>query len=251
MEKKKNTRKIIGVIVDVIIWVFVILCVGVSIVAVSASTNAKNVPTVGGTCFLNVKTDSMNAAKPADVPTGKPSGFSAGTLLLSKYIAEDESAVDALEVGDIITFEMKLDSSNTVDYNTHRIIAVERNENGALLSVTTKGDNNELADGSQVSRSNIIAVYTGSKIPGLGKAMDFLSTRVGFGVCILLPLILFFIYQVVKFVMAFMSVKNTGKKVISAADEELIRQKAVEEYLKKQQQSGDKAEEAIKEEIKS
>ena len=245
MEKKKNTRKIIGVIVDVIIWVFVILCVGVSIVAVSASTNAKNVPTVGGTCFLNVKTDSMNAAKPADVPAGKPSG------LLSKYLAEDESAVDALEVGDIITFEMRLDSSNTVDYNTHRIIAVERNENGALLSVTTKGDNNELADGSQVSRSNIIAVYTGSKIPGLGKAMDFLSTRVGFGVCILLPLILFFIYQVVKFVMAFMSVKNTGKKVISAADEELIRQKAVEEYLKKQQQSGDKAEEAIKEEIKS
>ena len=51
--------------------------------------------------------------------------------------------------------------------------------------------------------------------------------------------------------MAFMSVKNTGKKVISAADEELIRQKAVEEYLKKQQQSGDKTEEAIKEEIKS
>ena len=149
MEKKKNTRKIIGVIVDVIIWVFVILCVGVSIVAVSASTNAKNVPTVGGTCFLNVKTDSMNAAKPADVPAGKPSGFSAGTLLLSKYIAEDESAVDALEVGDIITFEMRLDSSNTVDYNTHRIIAVERSENGALLSVTTKGDNNELADGSQ------------------------------------------------------------------------------------------------------
>ena len=167
MEKKKNTRKIIGVIVDVIIWVFVILCVGVSIVAVSASTNAKNVPTVGGTCFLNVKTDSMNAAKPADVPAGKPSGFSAGTLLLSKYIAEDESAVDALEVGDIITFEMRLDSSNTVDYNTHRIIAVERNENGALLSVTTKGDNNDLVDGGQVSRGTIIAVFTGSKIPAL------------------------------------------------------------------------------------
>ena len=156
MEKKKNTRKIIGVIVDVIIWMFVILCVGVSIVAVSASTNAKNVPTVGGTCFLNVKTDSMNAAKPADVPAGKPSGFSAGTLLLSKYIAEDESAVDALEVGDIITFEMRLDSSNTVDYNTHRIIAVERNENGALLSVTTKGDNNELADIHMIADGDIV-----------------------------------------------------------------------------------------------
>lgn len=247
MEKKK-TKKTLGVIVDVIIWVFVILCVGVSIVAVSASTNAKNVPTVGGTCFLNVKTESMDAAKPADVPADKPSGFSAGTMLLSKYIAEDEAAVDALEVGDIITFEMKLPGSDTVDYNTHRITAVERNENGTLVSVTTRGDNNELEDGGSVSRSNIIAVYTGSKIPVLGKVLDFLRTRVGFGVCILLPLVLFFIYQVVKFVMAFISVKNTGKKVISAADEELIRQKAIEEYLKKQQSAEN---ENTNEEIKS
>ena len=180
-------------------------------------------------------------------------GFMNGDILLN-LDSEDEGEIfigcagGGSNLGGLISPFVGQMLRGEADY---RIIAVERNENGALLSVTTKGDNNELADGSQVSRSNIIAVYTGSKIPGLGKAMDFLSTRVGFGVCILLPLILFFIYQVVKFVMAFMSVKNTGKKVISAADEELIRQKAVEEYLKKQQQSGDKAEEAIKEEIKS
>lgn len=243
MEKKKNTKKIIGTVVDVLIWVLVVLCVGVSIVAVSAGTNAKNVPTVGSTCFLNVKTESMDAEKPAGVPADKPAGFSAGTMLLSKYIAEDDAAIDALEVGDIITFEMKPDGSDTVDYNTHRIVAVERNENGTLVSVTTKGDNNDLADGGQVSRGTIIAVYTGSKIPALGKVLDFLSTQVGFGVCILLPLILFFIYQLVKFVMAFMSVKNSGKKVISAADEELIRQRAVEEYLKKQQEKENNNEE--------
>ncbi len=243
MEKKKNTKKIIGTVVDVLIWVLVVLCVGVSIVAVSAGTNVKNVPTVGSTCFLNVKTESMDAEKPAGVPADKPAGFSAGTMLLSKYIAEDDAALDALEVGDIITFEMKLDGSDTVDYNTHRIVAVERNENGTLVSVTTKGDNNDLVDGAEVSRGTIIAVYTGSKIPALGKALDFLSTKVGFGVCILLPLILFFIYQLVKFVMAFMSVKNSGKKVISAADEELIRQKAVEEYLKKQQEKENNNEE--------
>ena len=235
MEKKKNTKKIIGTVVDVLIWVLVVLCVGVSIVAVSAGTNAKNVPTVGSTCFLNVKTESMDAEKPAGVPADKPAGFSAGTMLLSKYIAEDDAALDALEVGDIITFEMKLDGSDTVDYNTHRIVAVERNENGTLVSVTTKGDNNDLVDGGQVSRGTIIAVYTGSKIPALGKVLGFL--------CILLPLILFFIYQLVKFVMAFMSVKNSGKKVISAADEELIRQKAVEEYLKKQQEKENNNEE--------
>ena len=75
MEKKKNTKKIIGTVVDVLIWVLVVLCVGVSIVAVSAGTNAKNVPTVGSTCFLNVKTESMDAEKPAGVPADKPAGF--------------------------------------------------------------------------------------------------------------------------------------------------------------------------------
>ena len=40
MEKKKNTKKIIGTVVDVLIWVLVVLFVGASIVAVSAWTNA-------------------------------------------------------------------------------------------------------------------------------------------------------------------------------------------------------------------
>ena len=75
-----------------------------------------------------------------------------------------DAAIDALEVGDVITFEMKLDGSNTVDYNTHRITAVERNENGTLVSVNTKGDNNDLEDGAKVARGTIIALYTGSKI---------------------------------------------------------------------------------------
>ena len=93
MEKKKNTKKIIGTVVDVLIWVLVVLCVGVSIVAVSAGTNAKNVPTVGSTCFLNVKTESMDAEKPAGVPADMQNGeievslydqiWQAGTILLS------------------------------------------------------------------------------------------------------------------------------------------------------------------------
>ena len=179
MEKKKNTKKIIGTVVDVLIWVLVVLCVGVSIVAVSAGTNAKNVPTVGDTCFLNVKTASMDAEKPAGVPADKPAGFSAGTMLLSKYIAEDDAAIDALEVGDIITFEMKLDGSDTVDYNTHRIVAVERNENGTLVSVTTKGDNNDLADQHVIADGDIVGKYA-FKIPYLGAVMDVLSSTWGF-----------------------------------------------------------------------
>ena len=44
----------------------------------------------------------------------------------------------------------------------------------------------------------------------------------------------FFIYEAVVFAKTLISVKNDGKKVISAADEEAIKQKAIEEYLRRE-----------------
>ena len=45
---------------------------------------------------------------------------------------------------------------------------------------------------------------------------------------------LFFVYQLVMFIRTLISVRNDGKKVITVADEELIKQKAIEEYLRRQ-----------------
>lgn len=239
MEKNFNAKKTVNLVVNVILWIFVAFCVFVTIVAVSANANAKNVPTVGGKCYLYVQSGSMDAEKPAGVPENKPSGFSKGTMIIGKYISTDDAAIDALEVGDIVTYEWDINGDGVVspgEYNTHRITAIRRNDNGNVISVTTMGDNEEYSHGfsESVDRSRLIAVYTGTKIAGLGSVMTFLSSRLGFGLCILLPLIAFFVYQLVVFIRTLLSVKNSGKKMISAADEELIRQKAVEEYLKKQ-----------------
>ena len=217
-------KKAGSILLSVLLW-GVILVAALYTVVTLATRDEANVSSIAGFSPLVVKTDSMS-------PT-----FNADDLIL---IHTTDPA--ALQVGDIVTFHTII--NNEYALNTHRIADIF--ENNGVRSYTTKGDNNDLVDGGQVSRGTIIAVYTGTKIPALGKVLDFLSTKVGFGVCILLPLILFFIYQLVKFVMAFMSVKNSGKKVISAADEELIRQKAVEEYLKKQQEK-----DTTNEEIKS
>ena len=91
-----------------------------------------------------------------------------------------------------------------------------------------------MQDANAVTRSKIIAVYTGSKIGGLGAAQTFLGSQLGFGLCILLPLVAFFVYQLVVFIRTVLQVKNADKKVITAADEELIRQRAIEEYLRQQ-----------------
>lgn len=54
-----------------------------------------------------------------------------------------------------------------------------------------------------------------------------------------MPLVIFFGYEVYVFVKTVLSVKNEGKKVITAADEELIKQRAIEEYLRSQNQAND------------
>lgn len=235
--KKTNTKKILNIVVNVILWLFVAFAVVVTVVAVTASANKKNVPVVGGKCFLSVQSQSMNAAKPEGVASDKPAGFAQGDMIVGRYICDDDKAIDALEAGDVITFEFDINGDGQIspgEYNTHRIIAVNTGSDGKVVSFVTKGDNNEMQDANAVTRSKIIAVYTGSKIGGLGAAQTFLGSQLGFGLCILLPLVAFFVYQLVVFIRTVLQVKNADKKVITAADEELIRQRAIEEYLRQQ-----------------
>ena len=194
--KKTNTKKILNIVVNVILWLFVAFAVVVTVVAVTASANKKNVPVVGGKCFLSVQSQSMNAAKPEGVASDKPAGFAQGDMIVGRYICDDDKAIDALEAGDVITFEFDINGDGQIspgEYNTHRIIAVKTGSDGKAVSFVTKGDNNEMQDANAVTRSKIIAVYTGSKIGGLGAAQTFLGSQLGFGLCILLPLMAFFI----------------------------------------------------------
>ena len=73
--QKGKGKKIAGIVVNVILWIFVAFCVFVTVVVASANSNAKNVTEIGGKCYLNVLSDSMNAEKPEGVPEDKPSGF--------------------------------------------------------------------------------------------------------------------------------------------------------------------------------
>lgn len=232
-----TAKKTAGVVLNVILWLFVIFCVAITVVAFSANGNAKGVPTVGGKCFLNVQSGSMSGDTPSYVPEGKPAGFPTGAMIIGRYIAGDSAAIDALEVGDIVTFEWDINGDGVRspgEYNTHRIVAIERDSAGAVVRVTTQGDNPEYSKGkTEVSdRSALIAMYTGKRVDGLGGVMTFLSSQLGFGLCILLPLLLFFIYEIIVFVRTLMSVRNADKKLITAEDEEQIRKAAIEEYLR-------------------
>lgn len=242
MEKqvKSKAGKIAGIIVNTLLWLFVIFSVVVTVMAVSATANQKGIPSIGGSCYLAVQSGSMNAPKPDGVGADKPEGFCKGDMLIARNIAGNAEAIAALQVGDIITFEWDITGDGVIgagEYNTHRIIEIVTKD-GKIEYFKTQGDNPEYSRGQteNVYPSRILAQYTGRRIAGLGSALDFLRSSLGFGLCVLLPLALFFMYQLFVFVRALMQIRNEGKRMITAQDEEQIKARAIEEYLRRQQQ---------------
>jgi signal peptidase len=88
----------------------------------------------------------------------------------------------------------------------------------------------------------------GAKLSGIGTVISFLQTSKGFLLCIVLPLLLFFLYELYRFIIAFINLKNNGKKQLTAAEEELIKQRAIEEYLR-QKEEAEKAQKGSQKEV--
>ena len=224
--KNSGVKKALKVIGNILLWLFVAFAVFITVLAFAAQNNTDGVPALFGKSFLSVTTDSME-------PT-----LMVGDLLISDKIDNKEDP--GLQVGDIITFKQEVVQGQAI-FNTHRIIEVHADEKYFI----TKGDNQEanVANVTEtVSYYNLVAKYSGTRLPKVGAALAFLQTPTGFLVVIVIPLVLFFLFELVKFIRAAIAVKNEGKKQITAADEELIKQKAIEEYLRQQKE----AEEATK-----
>ena len=72
---------------------------------------------------------------------------------------------------------------------------------------------------------------------GIGGALDFLGSSIGFFLVIVLPMGLFFVYEVynlIKIIMAH-KLKEAKEGAISSEQEEEIKRLAIEEYIKSQQ----------------
>ena len=161
---------------------------------------------------------------------------------------KDAQAILDLLTGAIDDYDLDydagdLDGDNRRDLNSHRIIEIVQED--GVTKYLTKGDGNQFADATPVEADNIICRWDEGKSPrikGLGKVLNFLQQPTGFLVAIVLPLVLFFLFELIMFIRKFVQLKNADKRQITAEDEELIRQKAIEEYIRSQQGEAPKPE---------
>lgn len=204
-------KKALTIIGNVVLWLIVIMALLVTILVFS-STNSGGVAHLMGYIPLTIESQSMS-------PT-----FNEGDLIICKQIND----AGELKEGDVITFWTIIEGRKVK--NTHRIVKIE-NEGGSL-SFITRGDNNPIDDELPTYQSDLIGKWTEIKLGGAGNIMAFLRTKLGFFICIILPMALFFLFELYKFILTVISVKNESNG--PQLDEEEIKRRAIEEYLAEQ-----------------
>ncbi len=217
--KNGKAKKIFNAIIDVL--VVMVLIVSILMVVLSLTSKSSGVPNLFGYAPMNVASYSME-------PT-----INKGDLIIAK-VTNDISY--EYEVDDIVTFPIEIDGIQT--YNTHRIVEVI--EDDGITYYRTQGDNkdtNPIADEDMQTSSSIVAIYTGTKIPGIGNFFGFIRTQLGFFLCVLLPMIIFFVYEAIRVIMnlvAYNKEKALEDAQVAVQNAELTeeqKQRAIAEYL--------------------
>lgn len=208
-------KKIINITIDVlVIFVFIFSAL---IAVLSITSNSDGVSNLFGIAPLNVKSNSMEKE------------FFADDLILCKVT----DGFEKFDVGDVVTFPIQINGIGT--YNTHRIIEVINDEN--IVYYRTQGDNAPEPDEQLQTSASIVAVYTGNKISGIGAFFEFIRSQLGFFLCILLPMIIFFVYQAIRVVMNIIAYNKekaieTAQATVNSSElTEEQKQRAIEEYL--------------------
>ena len=209
----KVVKKGITILISIVLWAVILLAALFAFTTLATRDNT-NISSLAGYTPMIVQSDSM-------APT-----FYAGDLIFIK-----KCDTSALKEGDIITFHTIIE--NEYALNTHRIESITE-ENG-IRSYVTKGDNNEISDMHVISDGDIVGKYLG-KLSRFGKVMEFLSSSVGFLIVIVLPLLLFFIYQIYNLIMVGINLKKAmaveeATKKAAAEDEAAQKVKEAEAAL--------------------
>lgn len=226
MEQKG--KSILGVISDVLLVILIVVAIAITVMTFTSKSSETGIGNVMGYTPFSVQTDSMS-------PTiGK------GDLIIAKEVVDPK---EDLKIGDVITFYtlMQDGAGNTVKgFNTHRILDVQLYNDGTVHYYVTKGDAMETEDNQKVYPDDIVAKQVGAgvdesgnyvkglTVSGFGNALDFLQSQLGFMICVIIPLALFFIWQVYKLIAMFMAAK--AEKI---SDD--VKRQAIEEYLAQQE----------------
>lgn len=190
-EQPVKKHRVLSTIINVVLVVAIVLAVFATYVSY-VSTSGSGVPSILGIRLFSIQTDSMY---PELLP---------GDLIVDTAVKDPST----LQKKDIITYWTVIDGERVL--NTHRIEEIY-DGNGYLI-FATKGDNNSAVDSLTVHESEIVGKYS-FRIPSVGKVFDYLQTSTGFLIVVVIPVLIFLLYQLIQFFRVLFEYQNVKNRI--------------------------------------
>lgn len=205
-------KVIFNTIINVLIVLVLITSLLIAVMALSSKSSG--ISTIFGYTIQTVESDSMKGTSPDGYEGGD---FRTGDLIIGKATGFASGA--EYQVGDIVTYRTE-DTDGNMALIVHRIVDSAKSQNGNTV-YQTWGDNREVSkvpDQQEVSQylsaEDIASVfygegYKGAVLKGWGAPLAFLRTQQGFFFVVLLPMIIFFMYALIRVVLSATSYKKS------------------------------------------
>lgn len=209
MENTGKVKKILRIVGDVLLYVFIAICLFGVILTITSKKDEDGTANIFGTQMRLVISPSMEKCEHTDVSKFEIKDIPVNSMIFIEVVPEDEAEAaewyKALKVGDVLTFKYVYTRQETI---THRITSIEPKDDGSGYLIQLEGDNKNDASGvlTQVidtSKRNspeyIIGKVTGQNYI-LGLFMTLLRSPLGLIFIVIVPSLAIIAFEIVKLV---------------------------------------------------
>ena len=208
MQETKTAKKIAKIVANVLLYVFIMMCVLAVVITITGKKRGDDGVTLFGKQLRIVLSPSMEECDQTNVSAYDIKDIPVKSMVFIDIVPEDRDEAQKwyadLKVGDVLTFKYVYVRQEVI---THRIVHIAPNENGGY-TIDLEGDNKNDADGvltqtidtSKTDSTN----YVIGKVVGqnylLGVIISALKTPLGLILAVILPSLIIVILEVLRIV---------------------------------------------------
>lgn len=236
-DKSGKAKKIVKIVLDVVLYLFLALCLFGVIVTVTAKKDPDGTANIFGYQMRFVQSASMEKCEQTDVSQFQIKDIPVKSVVFIQTVPADEKKAAewyaSLKVGDVLTFKYMYTKQETI---THRIVEIVPNEEKGGYTIQLEGDN-KASDAKTLkqtietwqtdSLNYVVGKVTSASYP-LGLFVYALKSPVGLVCIIIVPCLVVIGFEIMRIV----SVVNADK-VKKQKETEQARQDELDELKRK------------------
>lgn len=208
MKNKALLKKISDIAINVLLYLFLFVCIVAVIITVVSKRDSDGTAEVFGYQMRVVTSDSMAKCELTDVSGYEIKSIAFRSMVFVETLPEDEAEREEwyadLRVGDVLTFRYVYVRQVTI---THRITSITEKETGGYI-IELAGDNKNSETGAltqvidtseQNSTNYVIGKVVGQSYP-LGFLISMLKQPLGLIFIIIIPCFIIILLEVIKII---------------------------------------------------